>query len=123
MSVRSAKWFLVIALVFTLGGHWAVLQVVAWAGMAANFSQTDSFPVAISKTFDGKNPCKLCKVVSEGKKADKESGAKLDSQKIDSLFAVKADFYFAPLQQSPTSSVSILISHIEVPLSPPPRSA
>jgi hypothetical protein len=120
---RSAKWFVVAALVFTLGGHWAVLQMVAWAGMAANFSQTDSLPVAISKTFDGKNPCKLCKLVSAGKKAEKKSEAKFDAKKLDSFFAANLGFYFPPLKQSPASFVHALRSHLEVPLSPPPKSA
>lgn len=123
MFVRSAKWFVVVALVFTLGGHWAVLQVVAWAGMAANFSQTDSLPIAISKTFNGKNPCKLCKLVSAGKKAEKKSEAKFDAKKLDSFFASTIGFYFPPLNQSPSSSVHALCSRIEVSLSPPPKSA
>jgi len=36
-----------------LGGHWLVLQSVAWTRMLADFSRQDSLPAAISKTFDG----------------------------------------------------------------------
>ncbi len=48
------------ALLLNAGGYWAALQSVAWARMLAGFSQRDSLAEALSKTFDGKHPCKLC---------------------------------------------------------------
>lgn len=40
--------------------------------MIISYSQSGSFTQAISKTFDGKNPCKLCKVVQAGRTAEQE---------------------------------------------------
>ncbi len=79
---------MVVALVFLTGGHWALLQVCAWTGMVVSYSQTESFTVALQKTFSGEHPCKLCKVVKEGRKAEQEKPATI---KIDSRF----EFIFA----------------------------
>lgn len=50
------------------GGHWGMLQGVAWAGMFVTYaSQEASLPEAIEKTFSGDNPCKLCTAVQEGR--------------------------------------------------------
>ena len=63
MLPRLGKWVVVFTLVVSTGGHWFALQSVAWVTMAVNFAQTDSFDVALKKTFDGKHPCRICKTV------------------------------------------------------------
>jgi hypothetical protein len=123
MFVRSAKWLTVLALVLTLGGHWAILQTTAWIGMTVSYSQKDSFGVALAKTFDGKHPCKMCKLVRAGKAAEKKSETKFDTKKLDSFLASTFTFSFPPLKQFSVSQVDSLSSRIEVPLSPPPRIA
>lgn len=74
-----------LVLVLSLGLHWALLQTVAWTGMIVSYSQGASFKEALSKTFDGKHPCCLCKVVQQGRAAEKKQegqqvkpGSKLD---------------------------------------------
>lgn len=115
------KGFLVAALVLSLGFHWAVLQSLAWADMAVNFSKDNSVATALAKTFDGKHPCKMCNLVAQGKKAERESQSKLDVKKLDSFLAAAATYFFVPLKQNPLSQVSVLSARIDVPLSPPPR--
>ena len=66
-----ARWFVVGALTLSLGAHWLVLQSFAWATMIVPYAQDDSFSGAVTKTFDGEHPCKLCRFVREGKKAEK----------------------------------------------------
>jgi hypothetical protein len=111
---------LVAALVATIGGHWAILQTAAWVGMAVNYSNTESLCVALSKTFDGKHPCKLCKLVKEGKKSERKSDAQLDLKKMD-FFALHAvEFYFAPLKQNPLSPIPLMPSRSQAPPTPPP---
>ena len=61
------KSITVLALVLTLGLHWALLQTVAWTGMVINYSQANPFPEAVSMTFDGEHPCRLCKVIKQGR--------------------------------------------------------
>lgn len=123
MFVRSAKWLTVAALVFTLGGHWAVLQTVAWVGMTINYSAEDSLSTALSKTFDGDHPCNLCKVVKAGKKAERKSEAKVESKKLDSFVASSFQFYFPPAKQTSVSLDSTILLRTETPPSPPPRLA
>jgi hypothetical protein len=120
MFVRLAKWFAITALVVTLGGHWAFLQVIAWTGMAVTYSQTDCLGTALIKTFDGKHPCKLCKLVNSAKKSERKSDAQMDLKKIDFFAATASEFYFAPLKQNPSHSVKIMFSRMEAPPTPPP---
>ena len=123
MFVRSAKWFVVAALVCVLGGHWAVLQVAAWTGMAITYSQKDSLSTALSKTFDGKHLCKLCKLVRDGKKAEKKSNPKFDTKKLDSFVAGSSLFLFPPLKPNFTPRNFAFKSRVAAPLSPPPKAA
>ena len=123
MFVRSAKWLMVIALVLTLGGHWAILQTAAWIGMTISYSADSSLSTALTKTFNGKNPCKLCKVVSAGKKSEKKSETRFESKKLDSFLALNFGFHFPPAKQFPFFFGSALPLRSEVPPSPPPRFA
>ena len=85
MFRRMGQWLTVLTLVFATGGHWAFLQSIAWVRMTADFSRTDSWSVALKKTFDGRHPCNLCKAVTEGKRAEKREAA----LKVD----IKLDFF------------------------------
>ena len=75
----------VAVLVLSLGLHWALLQTVAWTGMLVSYSRDGSFKQAVAKTFDGKHPCPLCKVIEKGRAEEKKQeqqqskpGAKMD---------------------------------------------
>jgi hypothetical protein len=59
-------------LVLSLGLHWAFLQTVAWTGMLVSYAQQGTFAEAVSKTFDGEHPCKMCKVVQQGRAAERQ---------------------------------------------------
>src|SRR6185503_1214165 len=72
VRTRIAKVLVVGALVCAIGGHWAVLQSVAWVGMFVKFSQSDPLMPALVKTFDGKPPCTLCLLIATGKKSEKK---------------------------------------------------
>lgn len=63
---------LIAALVAVIGGHWAILQSIAWANMLADNLQTNNFAEAISKTFDGDHPCRMCKAISKERKSEKK---------------------------------------------------
>jgi hypothetical protein len=122
VSSRLLNWLAVITLTFALGGHWAILQSVAWVTMVASYSQTAPLKAALIKTFDGKNPCSICKFVATGKKSEQ----KQDTQKL----LIKLDFFLAPtrlaiyppspapLRSGPTLPAD---SRNETPPTPPPR--
>ena len=104
----------------TLGFHWAFLQSVAWVGMMVNFSSEGSVKEAIVKTFDGQHPCKLCKIVRDGKKSEDKQDLKLDLKKLDMFSGGSMAFYFPPMPNNQFVFLSPSSSRIIVPLSPPP---
>ena len=65
-----------LLLVLILGLHWALLQSVAWMGMIVTYSRDASFTGAISKTFDGEHPCKMCKVIKQARADEKQKEQK-----------------------------------------------
>ena len=90
------KWVLVMLLIFSIGGHWLILQSGAWVGMFLSFSRTDSVEEAVVKTFDGKHPCKVCKFVSAEKKTEKKHDHQLSKVKIDYFLADNGQYSWDP---------------------------
>ncbi len=56
----------VLAIFLSSGGHWAVLQSVAYTRMLVEFAQMDPLGTAVSKAFDGKHSCSLCPKIRDG---------------------------------------------------------
>jgi len=114
------------------GGHWGLLQVVAWAEMLRSYTQEKGIVQGMKETFDGEHPCPMCCRLAEAReKEEKQAPAPplKDSEKLIKWFSTcpetgvlaqrwshgceKADF--APPSQSGAQwSVR--------PPSPPPRS-
>jgi len=121
---RLAKFFMLIAAVQILGGHWAVLQTVAWTTMLVDYAQQDSLTVAVAKTFDGAHPCQLCHTVKEGRQEEQKKQAPTTIAKLD---AVLASAIQLPLRsEAPRVFFSVALQPREVvlsPLTPPPRRA
>ncbi|NDB77486.1 MAG: hypothetical protein EB141_17905, partial [Verrucomicrobia bacterium] len=82
---RVAKMAVILAVALSLGLHWALLQSVAWTGMLVTYAQQTSFHEAVTKTFDGKNPCRLCQLVRAGQQSEKKAESLLPMVKIESL--------------------------------------
>ena len=71
-----------------IGGHWAVLQTVAWTAMIIEGSRTSSLAVAVSETFRGDKPCSLCHAVQEGREQEQNLPATIQAdKKIDKFLA------------------------------------
>jgi hypothetical protein len=71
-----------LLLIFSIGGHWVILQSFAWASMFVSYVQTESVSVALTKTFRGEK-CHVCHLVDEGKKAEKKQ--EIQKPKLDLL--------------------------------------
>lgn len=82
-----ARFLVLIAAVQILGGHWAVLQTVAWAQMLVEFAQRDSLATAVVKTFDGAHPCELCHTVKEGRFEEQKKAPAVTVTKLDAILA------------------------------------
>jgi hypothetical protein len=78
-----------VALFFIIGGHWGVLQTVAWANMIWTYSTQDGSVLAgAKKTFDGEHPCNMCDSIKEAKKQEKKAPEILSATKKIELFAL-----------------------------------
>lgn len=117
------RYVVVGLLALTLGLHWAVLQSVAWTGMLINYARDGSWSEAISKTFDGQHPCKLCLLVQEGRAAEQQEKQPASLQKkLDwGLVWQPLVFLFEPNHLSLTDFIDHFSCRTEAPPTPPPR--
>lgn len=114
---------LILALVGALGGHWAVLQTVAWTNMLATHLRTSSLEVAVTKTFDGNHPCGLCHEIKSGKKSEKKSELPGAAKKLE-FVTDRPVFVFSPpadFQLRPAPSTSARQRGHQPPVPPPRR--
>lgn len=93
MYVRCRLMTLMMALSLFLvaGGHWAMLQGVAWVSMVHDFSRGGSLTQAVEKTFDGKHPCAMCKKIAKAKNSETSGEKTPVTVKIDK----KAEVFMA----------------------------
>ena len=86
-SVRIiASTMMGVALFFAIGGHFAILQGIAWTSMLRDFSRSESIGTAIDKIVDGKHPCGLCKKIAAARQAQSQYPILLVSTKKFSDF-------------------------------------
>ena len=109
-------------LVLTIGGHWMLLQSVAWVRMAVVFSEKAPLAQSLRMTFDGKHPCKLCKAVQEGRHSAKEERPGKSGTKLD-LVCFRSLLVMVPRAGggSVVAQSNALEQRSEPPPTPPPR--
>lgn len=113
-----------LLLSISIGLHWMVLQSAAWVGMLVTYSQKATLQEALAKTFDGKHPCKICKVVQNGKKSEKKQETIRPGKELDSfLLAVTAHLAFPVPHPSVFQFTDSAFARSEQPPLPPPRVA
>lgn len=124
MRRRLIQASLVVLLTCVVGGHWAILQGVAWASMLARFSQTMPLAQAVEYTFDGQHPCSLCHAVKEGKEAErKESKLKPPERLLLGLMVPPPTLPPPPAAVHRSAPDRPLASFRDAPPRPPPRAA
>jgi hypothetical protein len=82
--------FVCLAMFSIAGGHWAILQSVAWGQLLWTYSQEEgSVVTGAEKTFSGEYPCEMCRKVAEGQKQEQKAPAtlKVDKKAEKSLVA------------------------------------
>ena len=121
---RLAKLLVVMTLTLSLGLHWALLQSVAWVGMVVNYSQTAPLHDALAKTFDGRHPCSLCKLVREGKAKEQQRDALKTVAKLDMALPAQEFFLESPAHfPRVTTAADSGSVWSDAPPTPPPRPA
>lgn len=84
----AARVALIFALMVSIGAHWGVLQMVAWASMVKAYSAEKGLVEGLKDTFDGERPCPMClKIMASKKLAPPQDGqAPVPTQKVDKGF-------------------------------------
>ena len=120
---RLPKALITLALAGSIGLHWSFFQVVAWTGMVISYSQNASLTEAVSKTFDGQHPCKLCKQIAKSKRSEKKTDCKSELSKLEFPYARVCFVFHAPSsfwEVRAANDAADLLTH--APAVPPPKS-
>ncbi|TLD69183.1 hypothetical protein FEM03_18970 [Phragmitibacter flavus] len=82
-----ARASIAAALMITIGLHWSALQMVAWATMLPDYTAEQGLIEGIANTFNGTQPCPMCRQIAASQKSDPQSSAPTpnsNSRKLDS---------------------------------------
>ena len=71
--LRFGQVLMLLVLFAASGGHWMALQSLAWTRMLMSYSRHGAIMEAVTKTFDGRHPCSLCKQVEGAKRSEPQS--------------------------------------------------
>jgi hypothetical protein len=122
MLARFARMAMVATLVAMTGAHWAFLQSFAWTTMLADNLSRGSVSQAVSRTFDGKHPCPLCKAIAAGKKSERKKDSILQLQKFEFPPAtVNLSLAWPPQCDAPAAALTSVKLYSRRPPVPPPR--
>ena len=111
------------------GGHYGMLQCVAWAGMLWSYSEEGGLLKAAEDTFSGGKPCCLCEAIAEAKQGEPNSPEPMQTksqEKLKDLQCPQALYLKSPhgIELPFVSHLEperIRTSWLEVPLAPPPK--
>jgi hypothetical protein len=121
---RLAKFTLVLALACSIGLHWAFFQSLAWTSMLADNLRHDSLAQAVTHTFDGQHPCRLCKAIADGKKSEKKSEYPRFFKTLEFPPTAEEFVLTVPAHSAPPSRGDIFAESLSTtPPTPPPRTA
>jgi len=118
---RLIQIIVLAAFVFSCGGHWYVLQAVAWVNMIRDYAQFVPVSEAVSMTFSGKYPCAICHALAEKKQS--ESNTICAFEKYEKFFPPQ-EMTMDAVACSPVVYPEFSCSwpvRTEVPPTPPPR--
>jgi hypothetical protein len=115
--------FCCFAFFFLAGGHWAVLQSVAWATMIIDYAKAEPLAEALSMTFDGAHPCGMCKEISKSKKTEREPIKVKSDKKVESLASTTQALLIDtdPVHNWLRSEAPLVPGWMDSPPVPPPK--
>lgn len=95
---RVTGYPLIFLAMFSIaGGHWAVLQSVAWTGMIIEYSKASTLGEALAKTFSGKAPCQMCRTIEEGRQKETKLPATVKAdRKLDHFLSAAVALIAVP---------------------------
>ena len=121
MLLRLTGYPLLFLAMFSIaGGHWAVLQTVAWTGMVIEYSKDSPLATALIKTFSGKAPCKMCHTIEAGKEQESRLPATVKAdKKIDKFLARPGRTVPLPAESKVSYPPNVDEVAFAIPSSPP----
>jgi hypothetical protein len=119
---KCGQLLMIVAVLSATGTHWVALQSIAWTAMLAENLHSTSWQQAVTRTFDGKHPCCLCKQIAAAERSEKKSDLQTELKKLDYSYT-SFEFVFCPPSHfyevcAPTEA---LISLTRAPALPPPK--
>lgn len=113
------------ALLLTVGPL-GLLQVVAWTGMALDYSARYGLADGLQRTFDGKHPCKLCTKISQVRQERPEGQATVTLPPVKFVCVAAASLsapepFLSRGTQKFHQPAPCRVLRTEAPPSPPPR--
>jgi hypothetical protein len=123
--LRFGQVLMLLVLFAASGGHWMALQSLAWTRMLVSYSQGGDVIAAVTKTFDGRHPCDLCKQIQRAKSSEPQPERAME---VENQAAFVAPALVALVRNDGVSwKMEIPEWHgearAEQPTAPPPRSA
>lgn len=106
------------------GAHWSAFQTYAWTGMLLDNWRAGSLSEAVSKTFDGRHPCKVCQSIEKARHKEKAPDKALRLQKLEAVLT--ASIHFPEPIPVPRRFFPSMIAAQQLalpPPTPPPRLA
>ena len=91
-----ARIVLVVSLMVSIGGHWGMLQAIAWAKMLRAYTEERGLIAGLKDTFDGDHACSMCEKIATGKQKDKQENLPLTKVSKENL----ARWYGTPTAMS-----------------------
>lgn len=117
---------------FLTGGHYGMLQCVAWAGMLWSYSEEDGLIQAAQDTFSGEKPCHLCVAIAESQRLEDKTPEPMQSKDLEKLKELQPLQTPGQLALKSRATIELVFAlHVDParllgrgrarPLSPPPR--
>jgi hypothetical protein len=118
--IRTIGLPLIALAMFSVGGgHWAILQTIAWAGMLRDFAREGPLTTAIIKTFSGENPCGLCLKVEEGRQKEEAPVSVKSDTKAESFLCAESSAAQSPISRDFSYPPGPCLAWIQRVTSPP----
>jgi hypothetical protein len=113
----------VILILGMTGGHWMLLQSVAWAKMLVDYSRASSLRVAVEQTFDGRHPCAMCKAIQKARQPAKQQELQPPAAQDNVLYveAHVSDVFDPPCSRMPGITGFAGPTCCDPPPVPPPK--
>jgi len=122
VCITIGRWMLIAAMMTAFGGHWIVLQSVAWTTMIIDNAKSEHLGEALTDTFDGKHPCPLCKSIEKGRESEKKQDIQVVVSKMNLFLHASSVALFQPLHFWQQKSHDVFAGDRPLqPLLQPPR--